>query len=675
MTDCTTSLRENLLTFVGTTTGAGRCAALALSLALAVSLVACGGGGDASSQPQPQPQPTLNLTSNATAAVLEGSAPVSLTLGGATSATGAIGWSLSPLVGSLSSTSMTGAIYTPPAAGSLNADTTVTVTVTPAAGGAASTQIAIKLIAFGVKATAPSSAVATVDTQPSVTFTRDVSLTSLTSSSFSISGPIGAVPASISASGPTASITPTRGLVWGTHYNVSLTTQVTSAVNQTLPAAVTFGFDIPAAAWLPAAPIASPSLTTGSPVVASDAHGHGFAIWQQDTDGTGTWNIFASVVDIRTHTAGVPIRLSTPGSAAYAPAIAANEAGDAIAVWTQNSNPSAYAARYDHATGLWGAAAAIEPPSTNGVQSPQIAMDASGNALVVWQQYTGIGLLRAVSAQRYDAAADTWGTRVLLSSADDATAPQVAFDAAGNAMAAWTQGASGTTFQPTVSRWSASTQTWSTPSGVQLAAGGAFNPQLAVAANGDAALAWSQDQLNGMIGLEVSRFSAANATWSTAQPISGGTGTSNWGQVKMDPAGNILLLWQQIHGANVYSLNAARYSAASGTWNIPPAIEGLSPASFANPYSYAPTLVVDAAGNATAIWQRDIGGSVFNLYYARYDSLADTWGPATPVQGAGLIAGLQSASVDQSGNVLVGWGETLPGTSIVNPYFALLTGY
>ncbi|MAZ06230.1 MAG: hypothetical protein CME81_07485, partial [Halomonas sp.] len=41
------------------------------------------------------------------------------------------------------------------------------------------------------------------------------------------------------------------------------------------------------------------------------------------------------------------------------------------------------------ADGAWGSAALIETNNDGDADSPQIAIDSSGNALVVWRQYDG----------------------------------------------------------------------------------------------------------------------------------------------------------------------------------------------------------------------------------------------------------------------------------------------
>jgi hypothetical protein len=68
---------------------------------------------------------------------------------------------------------------------------------------------------------------------------------------------------------------------------------------------------------------------------------------------------------------------------------------------------------------------------------PQIAFDASGNAVAIWAHSDGARF--NVRANRFSGGA--WGTAQLIETdnASDAGNARIAFDAAGDAVAVWTQ--------------------------------------------------------------------------------------------------------------------------------------------------------------------------------------------------------------------------------------------
>ena len=86
----------------------------------------------------------------------------------------------------------------------------------------------------------------------------------------------------------------------------------------------------------------------------------------------------------------------------------------------------------------WGTAELIETDDAGDAGVPQIAFDAAGNALAVWEQSDGIRF--SIWSNRYTAGSG-WGTPELIEADDTggAECPQIAFDAAGNALAVWRQ--------------------------------------------------------------------------------------------------------------------------------------------------------------------------------------------------------------------------------------------
>ena len=86
----------------------------------------------------------------------------------------------------------------------------------------------------------------------------------------------------------------------------------------------------------------------------------------------------------------------------------------------------------------WQLAERIEADAANDLDDPQVAMDATGNAIAVWEQSDGTRV--NIWTNRYTAGVG-WGTAQLIENdnAGDATAPAIGTDAAGNAVAVWQQ--------------------------------------------------------------------------------------------------------------------------------------------------------------------------------------------------------------------------------------------
>jgi hypothetical protein len=109
-------------------------------------------------------------------------------------------------------------------------------------------------------------------------------------------------------------------------------------------------------------------------------------------------------------------------------------AGNGMAVWGQSGGT--WASRYATGTG-WGNARRIETDNAGDASSAQVAMDSAGNAFAVWQQSDGTRT--SIWANRYTPGSGWGNARRIETHADDASLPQVAADAAGNALAVWQQ--------------------------------------------------------------------------------------------------------------------------------------------------------------------------------------------------------------------------------------------
>ncbi len=210
----------------------------------------------------------------------------------------------------------------------------------------------------------------------------------------------------------------------------------------------------------------------------------------------------------------------------------------------------------------------------------------------------------------------------------------------------------GATVQIAASRWSQSSGAWSAAQVIQPSTLRGSNPQIAVAPNGDATVVWTQAEPNGTLTIQASRRRSVTGSWSEPVALTPATGANggNWPQAQADPAGNVLALWYQYQGAGVYSLDAARYDVASGKWGSTVHIETLPPNFGFNPFASAPTLVIDAAGNATAVWSRDDGsGGALNAFQARFDIHTGAWSAASSLSGSVSIPDRVFLAVDAQG--------------------------
>jgi hypothetical protein len=204
--------------------------------------------------------------------------------------------------------------------------------------------------------------------------------------------------------------------------------------------------------------------------------------------------------------------------------------------------------RYRVATDTWDAPVLIESDDVGIAQAPQVAVDTSGNAAAVWVQFDGARY--DVRASHYAPGTDTW-SRALLSltaTAGSGGAPQVGFDAAGNALAVWAQ-EDGPFYSIWSNRYTAGVG-WGKAERIETGdAGDAALPQIAIDAAGDAFAVWYQSSGKSN-DVWVNRYTAGTG-WGTPALLETLAGQALRPQVAVDGSGNAIAIWDQFDGSRI----------------------------------------------------------------------------------------------------------------------------
>lgn len=247
---------------------------------------------------------------------------------------------------------------------------------------------------------------------------------------------------------------------------------------------------IPGSGWGTAELVETATGTTTPPDVGMDANGHAIAVWSQH-DGT-RYNVVANV-----YTAGAGwgaatlIEASNNGAPhGFSPRIAVNQSGNAVAVWFQSdgTRQSIYANRYTAGSG-WGAEQLIESDNTGNAYAPKVIINENDDAIAVWHQYDGTSY--NIKANSY-ASGGGWGTETAI---DNSTAngyyPEVAMDASGHALVVWYQN-DGIADSIWANRFIAGAG-WGTATLIETEGpGDAVEPVIAMNGKGHAVATWSQ---------------------------------------------------------------------------------------------------------------------------------------------------------------------------------------
>ena len=366
------------------------------------------------------------------------------------------------------------------------------------------------------------------------------------------------------------------------------------------------------------------------------------------------------------HAMSVPAWTAQDAARASQPAIAVDAGGNALVVWS-DATTAAIQARLVTAPS---ASAATLNISGFG-NAPRVAFDHAGNAIAVWAQYDDPR--NDVWASRYVASTQAWSAPVRVSSANavaGVTVADLAVDAAGNAIALWAQGDGRTNhFDEWYATYDAAAGAWSAPALASDGVDSAYGGRVAVNANGQAVVAWQQENGDGTTVSNAptdvwARTVTAAGLWSAPRTINAiaGAQLGVYGQISVavDSAGNGAVVWAQ--GAPM----AATFSAANG-WQASQSLLGTSADG-----AYAPQVAFDAAGNAIAVWQEQDGSHAFGGA-SRYVP-GTGWSASTPfASSASGDLYLPVLAVDGAGNATALWYAAGLGDSaqvMTNRYLA-----
>ncbi len=241
----------------------------------------------------------------------------------------------------------------------------------------------------------------------------------------------------------------------------------------------------PFASFSPAVDLPPAGGESRAPQVAEDAAGNATVVWSCSTGS----NFLIEAATVASGIPSPPVQLSEPGQNATFPAIAVNERGDAVVAWRRSNGVNEIVqASFRPAGGSFGAPVNLSPKGRN-ADLPRVAIDAAGDATVVWDSTSG-GPEVVEEATRSAATSSFAEPAELSNAAEPAQEPVVAMDAAGDAAVAWI-------------RWNGShdvVQATTRPAGasgfgavaeqLSLAGTEALSPEIATDGRGDPTVVW-----------------------------------------------------------------------------------------------------------------------------------------------------------------------------------------
>jgi hypothetical protein len=300
-------------------------------------------------------------------------------------------------------------------------------------------------------------------------------------------------------------------------------------------------------------------------------------------------------------------------------------------------------AAWSNPTFLSAATTPVEEP-------PSVAIDGEGDATFAWVRADG-----RVQTRTRSAAGSLSGIQTLSAGGTvvpEASSVDVDVDADGDAVFSWVS--VNTAGSPiVVTRARSRTGTLSTRQTVatvpdapepELWAVDYGAPEVAVDADGDAVIVWSQDGVNRTISK--ARARTRTGALQPVQTISNNTegASAVFAKVELQPAGTAVFAWEQTT-ATVTSQIQTRTRSATGTLGPIRALSGTEAA--------LPQLAVDGDGDAVFAWQRK--GPAVTQIETRARSAAGTLSPVQALSSETVNAAEPRVAVDADGDAVYAW--------------------
>jgi hypothetical protein len=291
------------------------------------------------------------------------------------------------------------------------------------------------------------------------------------------------------------------------------------------------------------------------PAIAVDPSGNAYAVWE-DQRVPGESDIYFSYRPAG-GSWGSNVRVDDDAGTASVgnPSIVVDPSGNAYAVWTdgRTGGGDIYFA-YRPAGGSWGTNVGVNDDEGTAYQAaPSIAVDASGNAYALWKDgRNDFGDIYFA----YRPAGGSWATNVKVND-DPGTAwqadPSIAVDPSGNAYAVWQDYRNGVSnpdiyfsYRPASGSWGADVKVnydpWTTDQ---------FRPSIAVDPSGNAYALW--EDCRDDFGDIYFSYRPAGGSWSANVKVNDDPGTAwqSHPSIAVDPSGNAYSVWAD--GRNGYA--------------------------------------------------------------------------------------------------------------------------
>jgi len=371
------------------------------------------------------------------------------------------------------------------------------------------------------------------------------------------------------------------------------------------------------------------TLVLGRPSIASDSTGNFVVVWTSSSQDGSSDGIFGQRYAASGAPLGPEFRVNTyTPLSQFNPDVAADASGNFVVVWESDyqdgSNRGVFGQRYASSGVPLGADFRVNTFTTGEQGDPSVAVDSAGAFVVAWDSANQDGSGAGVFAQRFASSGSPLGPEFRVNTTTFAmqVSPSITSDGSGNFIVVW-QGPTIGGLNPKAfgQRYAAS----GAPLGVEFrvnttAPGYQFVPDVASDAAGNFVVVWYTDDAftGGPQDAFGQRFASTGAPLGTEFRVNTTTTPVPWvPSVAMDSAGDFVVMWESPHDGSLIGVFGQRFASTGAP---------LGTEFLVNTYTTAdqsgPAVASDSAGRFVVVWRSDgQDGSGGGVYAQRYSMI------------------------------------------------------
>jgi len=373
-------------------------------------------------------------------------------------------------------------------------------------------------------------------------------------------------------------------------------------------------------------------------------------------------SLLATILSAQAPALGPEFRVNTHTSGRErGPKVAIDPSGNFVIVWFSDGQDGdtdgVFGQRYDATGTAQGGEFQVNTYTTGAQDSPSVGMTAAGGFVVTWISAGQDGNGKGIFAQRFDAAGTPQGSEFQVNTytTGDQSGPIVGVDGSGNFVIVWeSDGQDGSGWGIFGRRYDAS----GTPQGGEFqvntyTTGDQLYPIVSTNAAGNFVVTWQSPQDGAGTGIVARRYNASGTPQGGEIPVNAfTTGNQKAPWIAIDPTNAFVVAWaSDAQDGSGYGVLGRRFDASGNP------LGNEFPANTFTAGSQSQTNVgVDATGNFLITWASPQDGSSLGIYGRTFDSSAVAHGPefqintyTTNSQSYGKLA------MNANGNFVVAW--------------------